>query len=171
MFLKGPLLVLTMIPVVQSFARGMLAGRNTARPLIRKFCSSGASATPTAEPAKKSPDPIELLEIRVGKIIEIGKHPEGDSLYVEKVDVGEPAGPRTIVSGLVEYCTTDYLLNKNVVVLCNLKPRALKGVVSEGMLLCTSNKAAGKVRSPFQNWVYVHQHAFIRIDSLNRWIH
>jgi tRNA-binding EMAP/Myf-like protein len=54
-------------------------------------------------------------------------------------DVGEADGPRTIVSGLVEFCTVEQLLNKNVVVLCNLKPRPLKGVLSAGMLLCASS--------------------------------
>lgn len=81
---------------------------------------------------------LSRLEIRVGKILEIGKHPEADSLYVEKVDVGEPEA-RTIVSGLVEYCSVEMLLNKEVVVLCNLKPRALKGITSFGMLLCSSS--------------------------------
>lgn len=55
------------------------------------------------------------------------------------VNVGEADGPRTIVSGLVEFCTIEQLLNKNVVVLCNLKPRPLKGVLSAGMLLCASS--------------------------------
>ena len=76
--------------------------------------------------------------------MEIGKHPEADTLYVEKVDVGE-SEPRTIVSGLVEYCSVDSLLNRNVVVLCNLKPRALKGIMSFGMLLCCSNQDHTKV--------------------------
>eukprot|EP01038_Epipyxis_sp_PR26KG_P012328 gene12328-16535_t len=95
-------------------------------------------------PELKSGD-ISLLEIRVGKIIEISKHPEADSLYVEKVDVGEPSGPRTIVSGLVQFCTIDMLLNKQVIVLCNLKPRPLKGIVSQGMLLCTSSSDRSQV--------------------------
>jgi methionine--tRNA ligase beta chain len=111
--------------------------------LARKLCT--AITPPLTPEVPKKADPIELLEIRIGKITQISKHLDGDSLYVEKVDLGEPSGPRTIVSGLVEYCTTDYLLNRNVVVLCNLKPRALKGVLSEGMLLCASNKAIGKV--------------------------
>jgi aminoacyl tRNA synthase complex-interacting multifunctional protein 1 len=65
-------------------------------------------------------------------------HPEADSLYIESVDVGEPE-PRVIVSGLVKYCSKEELLNRSVVVLCNLKPRPLKGVLSHGMLLCASN--------------------------------
>ncbi len=82
---------------------------------------------------------LSLLEIRIGKIVEISKHPEADSLYVEKVDIGESSGPRTIVSGLVAFCKEENLLNQKVVVLCNLKPRALKGITSHGMLLCASN--------------------------------
>ncbi len=35
---------------------------------------------------------------RVGRIVEISQHPDAEKLYVEKIDVGEPA-PRTIVSG------------------------------------------------------------------------
>jgi methionine--tRNA ligase beta chain len=151
MRVKSSLLLIAVIPAVQPFGRCLLTRKCPVQSVFRKFCTLGGT-TDTSQPshnteqAKKSPDPIELLEIRVGRITAVGKHPEGDSLYVEKVDLGEPAGPRTIVSGLVEYCTTEYLLNRNVVVLCNLKPRALKGVVSEGMLLCASNKAAGQVR-------------------------
>ena len=47
--------------------------------------------------------------------------------------------PRTIVSGLVEFCTAEQLLNRKVVVLANLKPRAIKGITSCGMLLCASS--------------------------------
>jgi aminoacyl tRNA synthase complex-interacting multifunctional protein 1 len=79
------------------------------------------------------------LEIRVGKIIEISKHPDADKLYIEKIDCGEEGGPRTIVSGLVPYCSEADLLNRKVVVLCNLKPKALLGVMSHGMVLCASD--------------------------------
>ena len=65
-----------------------------------------------ADNAARKPSEIELMEIRVGRIVSIAKHPEADSLYVEKVDLGEADGPRTIVSGLVEYCSEEYLLNK-----------------------------------------------------------
>lgn len=149
MLFKASLILFAMAPAaVQPFAR-FPVGRATS--YVRKFSSLGSTNTSPqtistlAETANKVPDPIELLEIRIGKITEIGKHPDGDSLYIEKVDLGEASGPRTIVSGLVEYCTSDYLINRDVVVLCNLKPRALKGVVSQGMLLCASNKGAGKV--------------------------
>lgn len=100
---------------------------------------SSSSTPKPADPAAAKVSELGLLEIRVGKIVEIGKHPEADNLYVEKVDVGESTGPRTIVSGLVQFCSVESLLNKNVIVLCNLKPRPLKGITSYGMLLCASN--------------------------------
>ena len=93
-----------------------------------------------AEEVELPVTPLSQMEIRVGKIIEIDVHPEAENLFIEKVDVGEEEGPRTIVSGLVKFCKKEDLLNKNIVVLCNLKPRPLKGVVSAGMLLCASNE-------------------------------
>ena len=46
---------------------------------------------------------ISRLDIRIGKIIDVERHPDAESLYVEKIDLGEPSGPRTIVSGLVDF--------------------------------------------------------------------
>jgi tRNA-binding EMAP/Myf-like protein len=77
--------------------------------------------------------------------VSLRKHPEADSLYVEKVDIGDPGGPRTIVSGLVKYCCEEILQNRKVIVLCNLKPRKLKGIESYGMLLCASNEDHSQV--------------------------
>lgn len=78
------------------------------------------------------------LDIRVGKIVEIKKHPDADSLYVEKIDLGEPNGPRTIVSGLVNYVPLNEMENRMVVILANLKPVNLRGISSHGMVLCAS---------------------------------
>ena len=61
------------------------------------------------------------------------------SLYVEQVDLGEATGPRTIVSGLVKFVDKETLEGRSVVALCNLKPRNMRGVKSDGMLLCASN--------------------------------
>merc|ERR1711976_896564 len=78
------------------------------------------------------------MDIRVGLVTKAEKHPEADSLYVEEVDVGE-GEPRTIISGLVNFVPLEEMQNRPVVVLCNLKPRKMRGIVSHGMLLCASN--------------------------------
>lgn len=77
------------------------------------------------------------LNIKVGKIVEVQKHPDAEALYIEKIDLGEPT-PRTIVSGLVNFVPIEEMKERMVVVLCNLKPAKLKGVESHGMVLCAS---------------------------------
>lgn len=77
------------------------------------------------------------LDIRIGKIVEVSKHPEADSLYVEKIDLGEEQ-PRTVVSGLVNFIPLEEMQGKMVVVLCNLKPAKMRGIESQGMVLCAS---------------------------------
>jgi aminoacyl tRNA synthase complex-interacting multifunctional protein 1 len=63
---------------------------------------------------------IGKLNIRVGFIMEVNKHENADSLFVEKVDIGE-AEPRTVVSGLVKYMKAEEL-----VVSCYLSLRILR---------------------------------------------
>lgn len=77
------------------------------------------------------------MDIRIGKIVEVSKHPEADSLYVEKIDLGEEQ-PRTIVSGLVNFIPLEEMQSRMVVVLCNLKPAKMRGIESQGMVLCAS---------------------------------
>jgi len=62
------------------------------------------SATGKKTPAvvKDLPVDVSRLDIRVGLITDVKKHPDADSLYVEQIDVGEPT-PRTVVSGLVKF--------------------------------------------------------------------
>jgi tRNA-binding EMAP/Myf-like protein len=48
------------------------------------------------------------------------------------------SSPRTIVSGLVNYVPIEEMQNRMVVVLCNLKPAKMRGVESNGMVLCAS---------------------------------
>merc|ERR1711884_491115 len=77
------------------------------------------------------------LSIKVGKIVEVSRHPDAEALYIEKIDLGE-AVPRTIVSGLVNFVPIEEMKDRMVVVLCNLKPAKLKGIESFGMVLCAS---------------------------------
>nr|KAJ3423215.1 Aminoacyl tRNA synthase complex-interacting multifunctional protein 1 [Polyrhizophydium stewartii] len=83
------------------------------------------------------PDPSKL-DIRVGTIVSVKRHPDADTLYVEEVDLGEDA-PRTVVSGLVKYMTEDKLQDRKVVLLCNLKPAKMRGIESQAMVLATTS--------------------------------
>ena len=52
---------------------------------------------------------VSRLDMRVGEIVDVKKHPDADTLYVEQVDVGEEK-PRTIVSGLVKHVPIEEVL-------------------------------------------------------------
>lgn len=87
----------------------------------------------------KEKHPFEKLNLVVGKIIEIEKHPDADKLYVETIDIGKDK-PRQIVSGLKDYYELDELKDKKVIVVANLKPAKMRGVESQGMLLAVDGK-------------------------------
>lgn len=81
---------------------------------------------------------VQKIEMRVGLIISAEKHPDADTLYVEKIDCGDLTGPRTIISGLAKFIKLEDLIGKKVVVVCNLKPSKMRGIMSEGMVLAAS---------------------------------
>ncbi|MFD0796203.1 methionine--tRNA ligase [Maribacter chungangensis] len=87
-------------------------------------------------------DDFSKLDMRVGTIIEAEKMPKAKKLLVLKVDTGLDV--RTIVSGIAESFTPGEIVGKQVTVLVNLAPRALRGVESEGMILMTED-ADGKL--------------------------
>lgn len=79
------------------------------------------------------------LDLRIGKILAVDKHPDADSLYVETVDLGE-AEPRTVVSGLAGLVPMEDLKDSVGVFMCNLKPVKMRGVESSAMLMCASRE-------------------------------
>lgn len=91
---------------------------------------------------------FDAFDIRVGRVLSVEKHPDADSLYVESVDLGEASGPRTIVSGLVKYMPAEAIQGRLVTVLCNLKPATMRGVQSNGMLMCASTETAVELLCP-----------------------
>lgn len=96
-----------------------------------------------AEPAvnEKKPeitiDDFAKVELKVGTIIECKPHPKADRLLVEQIDLGDEV--RQVVSGIAEHYKPEELVGKQVIVVTNLKPVKLRGVESQGMLLCAAN--------------------------------
>ncbi|RRA95274.1 methionine--tRNA ligase [Paenimyroides viscosum] len=101
---------------------------------------ANAAEAKTAEPQKETTqfEDFAKIDLRVGTIIEAEKMPKANKLLVLKVDTGIDV--RTIVSGIAEHFTPEEVIGKQVTVLVNLAPRALRGVNSEGMLLLTETK-------------------------------
>ncbi|XP_022693112.1 tyrosine--tRNA ligase, cytoplasmic-like [Varroa jacobsoni] len=118
-------------------------------PELQKI-SNDAYPLPTKNALAIEENTPALLDMRVGRILEIDNHPDADSLFIEKIAVGE-SEPRTVVSGLRGKVDRKTLLNSLVVVLCNLKPAKMRGVESKGMVLCASTLEKVEVLRPPAN--------------------
>ncbi len=83
-------------------------------------------------------DDFAKLQFQVGEIIACEAVPKSKKLLCSQVRVGSRV--RQIVSGIKAYYTPEEMVGKKVMVLVNLKPATLAGVVSEGMLLCAEDE-------------------------------
>ena len=81
---------------------------------------------------------LSKVDVRVGRILEVMRHAEADTLYVEKIDVGEES-PRQVVSGLVKHIPIEQMQGRRVVIVANLKPSKMRGVESQAMVLCATS--------------------------------
>lgn len=104
----------------------------------KKEKPTASTAEVAASGGSDGPVDISRLDLRIGRIIEVSKHPDADALYVEKMDLGEEK-PRTIVSGLVNHYAVNEMQNRLVVVFCNLKPAKMRGILSEGKIMNRKN--------------------------------
>ena len=82
--------------------------------------------------------------MRVGKIVEAWANPNSDTIYNEKIDMGN-GEIRTIASGLRAHITLENMQGAMVVVLCNLKPRKIADYESQGMVLCAQYADKSKI--------------------------
>jgi methionyl-tRNA synthetase len=97
-------------------------------------------ASPTATPAEAFPtasisyEDFARVALRVGLVRAAERVAKSDKLLKLTVDLGE-AEPRTIAAGIAESYTPEALVGRRVVVVANLAPRTIRGVLSQGMLL------------------------------------
>lgn len=122
-------------------------GNPSAKEQKNKGGGDGSKTSKTKPPATNAEPEGPLfsqLDIRVGRILRAWKHPDAESLYIEHIDLGEEQ-PRQVVSGLVKYVSQDQMTNAAVLVITNLKPAAMRGVMSYGMVLAASNADRSQV--------------------------
>ena len=82
-------------------------------------------------------DDFSKLQFRVGKIIKCEEVAKSKKLLCSQVRIGSEV--KQIVSGIKQHYSAEEMVGKKVLVLTNLKPATLAGVVSEGMLLCAED--------------------------------
>ena len=79
------------------------------------------------------------VDLRIATVISVEEHPNADRLWVVQLDDGSEGG-RTICAGLRDIYSAEDLMGLQVVVVANLAPRKLRGVMSEGMMLAADDE-------------------------------
>ena len=143
---KAPAIVET----VKENVKATIAGDPPAQPKKEKKEKHPKPAKQAAPEAPLSPS---LIDLRVGHILKAIAHPNADSLYVSTIACGDPAGTdntsdhdgqvvRTVCSGLNGLIPLAEMQNRQVVVVCNLKPVTMRGIKSAAMVLAASPRPA-----------------------------
>lgn len=90
---------------------------------------------------------FQKLDLRVGTVKEVEKHPDADRLLLVKVDTGDK-DLRQVVAGLADFFKPEELVGKQVVVVANLKPRKLRKQLSQGMVLAVKTDKGMELLTP-----------------------
>lgn len=102
--------------------------------------ATGSTAADNQQPTTDSfitIDDFLKVELRVGEVKVCESIPDADKLLRFEIDLGE-GKPRQILAGLAEYYEPEKLIGRKVVVVANLKPRKMRGLMSEGMICAAS---------------------------------
>ena len=92
----------------------------------------------TEYPAEISIDDFAKVKLQVAEVIACEKVEKSDKLLKSTVKIGNET--RTVVSGIAKFYTPEEMVGKKVVMITNLKPAKLRGILSEGMLLCAEDE-------------------------------
>lgn len=121
----------------------ILFARIDAEAFMKEFAKQAVEQKPQVEEKVVEPkaeitfEDFAKVELKIGEIIACEKHPKADRLLVEQIAFdGET---RQIVSGIADYFEPSALIGRKVVVVSNLKPVKLRGVESQGMILCAAD--------------------------------
>ncbi|MBR3527521.1 MAG: methionine--tRNA ligase [Bacteroidales bacterium] len=105
--------------------------------------AAALAETPAAAKAECVFEDFEKMDIRTATVLEAEKVPNTDKLLHLKIDTGLDV--RELVSGIAQYYTPEEMVGKQICILANLKPRKIKGIVSQGMILM-AQQPDGKMR-------------------------
>ena len=110
-----------------------------AQELMNKQAQAAAGPVIDIEPKEEITfDEFGKMQFQVGEIIACEEVKKSKKLLCSQVRVGSEV--KQIVSGIKAYYKPEEMVGKKVMVLVNLKPAKLAGVLSEGMLLCAENE-------------------------------
>ena len=99
---------------------------------------------PAAKPGEITMEDFEKIQLRTARVTACERVPKSDKLLKLSLSLG--AEQRTVVSGIAKHYTPEEMVGKQVVLLANLKPAKLRGIESQGMILCASDAADETLR-------------------------
>jgi len=85
-------------------------------------------------------DDFARVQLRVARVLACEKLEGSDKLLKLRLRLGQEDPERTVVSGIAKFYTPEEMVGRQVVLVANLKPAKLRGVLSEGMILCASDR-------------------------------
>jgi len=89
---------------------------------------------------------FKRADLKIAKILKVEDHPNAERLYVLTVTTGE--AEKTIVAGIKPYYKPEELIGRSIVVVDNLEPAVIRGVLSSGMLLAAKDDKSLSILSP-----------------------
>ncbi len=105
-----------------------------------------AAAKPAAEPELIGIEDFAKVQLRIGKIVSAERVEKSEKLIKLSVDIGTET--RQVVAGIGKHYSPEQLLDKQIVIVANLKPAKLMGVESQGMLLAAGSGDVLSVVTP-----------------------
>lgn len=99
--------------------------------------AAAPAADAAAGPSYITIDDFMKVELRTAKILSAERLPKSKKLLKLSVDAGEPE-PRTILAGIAESYEPEAVVGRSIVIVANLAPRPMMGLVSQGMVLAAS---------------------------------
>jgi methionyl-tRNA synthetase len=90
------------------------------------------------EPETIAIEDFQKIRLRVARVLSCEKLEKSDKLLKFRLSVGDEE--RTVLSGIAEHYQPEALVGRQLVLLSNLAPRSIRGVQSQGMLLCATEE-------------------------------
>jgi methionyl-tRNA synthetase len=135
----------------QAQAGGAPSGEKTA-PVFPPPPAAAVGAEPEPAPAADNTIGIEdfaRVELRVAEVLSAERVPKADKLLHLRVSLGDEE--RTVLAGMAEYYEPEALVGRKVIMVANLAPRKMRGLVSQGMLLAAEGDGKVSLLQPDQD--------------------
>jgi len=144
-----PFIPATAEDIEKQFGKGKIQKEKNLFPRIEEKKMETEETKPKTTEGLLDIKEFSKIDLRVAEILEATKVEGADRLLKLQIDIG--TDKRQIVAGLAQHYQPDELVGKKVIVVANLKPAKIRGVESNGMLLCASDSTTLSILTPLKD--------------------